>query len=50
MLARWRKILFLLLLLSHANIMAEEAQRKVESALSNFVDELEKSNLRKMQV
>jgi hypothetical protein len=30
--------------------MAEDAQRRVESALSNFVDEIEKSNLRKMQV
>lgn len=30
--------------------MAEDAQRRVESALSSFVDEIEKSNLRKMQV
>ncbi|KAI9555103.1 hypothetical protein GHT06_017618 [Daphnia sinensis] len=29
--------------------MAEDAQRRVESALSSFVDEIEKSNLRKMQ-
>ncbi|XP_046437160.1 uncharacterized protein LOC124188517 isoform X2 [Daphnia pulex] len=29
--------------------MAEDAQRRVESALSNFVDEIEKSKLRKMQ-
>lgn len=32
------------------SVMAEEAQRRVESALSNFVDELEKAQLRKMQV
>ena len=30
--------------------MAEDAQRRVESALSGFVDDLEKSHLRKMQV
>ena len=30
--------------------MAEEAQRRVETALSNFVDEVEKTHLRQMQV
>lgn len=30
--------------------MAEEAQRKIETALSDFVDEIERSHLRQMQV
>ena len=29
---------------------AEEAQQRVEKALSDFVDDIEKSNLRQMQV
>lgn len=30
--------------------MAEEAQQRVETAVSNFVDDIERGHLRRMQV